>query len=63
MGPPASASRNRTHGAEKIGPSRYSDFFNKIGHKQTFSNLQGLFGRSAVALFRLSGEPSATEKD
>ena len=31
MRPPASASENRTHGAEKIEPSRYSDFFNKIG--------------------------------
>ncbi len=31
MRPPASASENRTHGAEKIGPSRYSDFFNRIG--------------------------------
>jgi hypothetical protein len=30
MRPPASAFENRTHGAEKIGPSRYSDFFNRI---------------------------------
>ncbi len=30
MRPPASASENRTHDAEKIGPRRYSDFFNKI---------------------------------
>ena len=30
----ASASENRAHGAEKIGPRRYSDFFNRIGHKQ-----------------------------
>ena len=28
MRPPASASENRTHGAEKIGLSRYSDFLN-----------------------------------
>ena len=27
---PASASENRAHGAEKIGPRRYSDFFNRI---------------------------------
>ena len=31
MRPPASAFENRTDGAEKIGPSRYSDFFNRIG--------------------------------
>ena len=31
MRPPASASENRTHDAEKIGLSRYSDFFNRIG--------------------------------
>ena len=35
MRPPASASENRTHGAEKIGLSPYSDFFNRIGQKQT----------------------------
>ncbi len=28
---PASESENRTHGAKKIGPSQYSDFFNRIG--------------------------------
>jgi hypothetical protein len=28
--PPASAFENRTHGAEKIGSGRYSDFFNRI---------------------------------
>ena len=33
--PPASASENRSHGAEKIGPRRYSDFFNRIGPKLT----------------------------
>jgi hypothetical protein len=33
MRPPTSAFENRTHGAEKIGPSRYSDFFNRIDHK------------------------------
>jgi hypothetical protein len=27
---PASASENRAHGAEKIGPRRYSDFFKRI---------------------------------
>ena len=26
---------NRAHGAEKIGPRRYSDFFNRIGHNRT----------------------------
>ena len=30
MRPPASASENRTRDAEKIGPRRYPDFFNKI---------------------------------
>jgi hypothetical protein len=33
MRPPASAFENRIQGAEKIGPSRYSDFFNKIPPK------------------------------
>ena len=33
--PPASASENRTHDAEKIGLSRYSDFFNRIGQEET----------------------------
>ena len=32
---PASASENRAHGAEKIGPRRYSDFFNRIGQERT----------------------------
>jgi hypothetical protein len=32
---PTSAFENRTHGAEKIGPSRYSDFFNRITRKRT----------------------------
>jgi len=32
MRPPASESENRTRGAKKIGPSQYSDFFNRIGH-------------------------------
>jgi hypothetical protein len=31
---PTSAFENRTHGAEKIGPSRYSDFFNRIGQER-----------------------------
>ena len=31
MRSPTSASENRVYGAEKIGPSRYFDFFNKIG--------------------------------
>jgi len=34
MRPPASESENRTHGAEKIGPSQYSDFFDRIGHSR-----------------------------
>ena len=34
MRPPAFASENRTHGAEKIGPSRYSGFFDKIGQQR-----------------------------
>jgi hypothetical protein len=37
MTPSAPAFENRTHGAEKIGPCRYSDFFNTIGEKRTFS--------------------------
>ena len=28
------------HGAEKIGPSRYSDFFNRIGHEPTKARQQ-----------------------
>ena len=32
MRPPASASEKRTHGAEKIGPRRYSDFFDESAH-------------------------------
>ena len=32
---PASTSENRAHGAEKIGPRRYSDFFDEIGPKRT----------------------------
>ena len=39
MRPPASASENRTHDAEKIGLSRYSDFFNRIGPEVTFSDV------------------------
>ena len=31
MRPPASAFEDRTHGADKIGPDEYSDFFNSIG--------------------------------
>jgi hypothetical protein len=33
--PPASASENCTHDAEKIELSRYSDFFNRIGQTRT----------------------------
>jgi hypothetical protein len=36
--PPASASENRTYDAEKIGLSRYFDFFNRIGQKATFTS-------------------------
>jgi hypothetical protein len=39
---PASAPENRTHGAKKIGSSRYSDFFNRI------------FGMRLVRLGRMS---------
>ena len=35
MRPRVSAFENRTHGAEKIAPGRYSDFFNRIGQLQT----------------------------
>jgi hypothetical protein len=31
MRPPASETENRTHSVKKIGPSQYSDFFNRIG--------------------------------
>ena len=31
MRSPTSASENRVYGAEKIGPIRYFDFFDKIG--------------------------------
>jgi hypothetical protein len=37
MRPPASASEGRTHDAEKIGLSRYSDFFNRIGQQPTLT--------------------------
>jgi site-specific recombinase XerC len=30
-----SESENRTHGAKKIGPGQYLDFFNRIGHEPT----------------------------
>ena len=32
---PRSESENRTHGAKKIGPSQYFDFFDRIGHVWT----------------------------
>jgi hypothetical protein len=35
MRPPVSEFENRTHVAEKIGPGRYSDFFNRIGQNRT----------------------------
>jgi len=38
MRPPASESENRTHGAKKIGPGQYSDFFNRIGQQETSRN-------------------------
>ncbi len=34
MRPPASETENRTHGAKKIGPGQYSDFFNRIGQSR-----------------------------
>ena len=39
---PASASENRAHSAEKIGPRRYSDFFDRIGAR---AELAGAFPR------------------
>jgi hypothetical protein len=36
MRPPASGCENRTHSVKKIGPSQYSDFFNRIGQFATF---------------------------
>ena len=38
--PPASASENRTQDAEKIGLSRYFDFFIKIGHERPISDVR-----------------------
>ena len=35
---PASASENCAHGALKIGPRRWSDFFNRIDPKLTFDD-------------------------
>ena len=38
--PPASESENRTHGAKKIEPSQYFDFFNRIDVLRTFLRAQ-----------------------
>jgi hypothetical protein len=37
--PSASASEARTHDAEKVGLSRYSDFFNRIGPTRTSNHV------------------------
>ena len=42
MRPPASAPENRAHGAEKIGPIRYPDFFNRIGPSATSLDVRRL---------------------
>ena len=52
MRPAASESENRTHGAEKIGPNQYSDFFNRIGpsrHLVRCSDMSGVIGLERYA--------------
>jgi hypothetical protein len=48
--PPASAAENRTHDAEKIGLSRYSDFFNRIDPSRTPARLRQLLSVSFLFL-------------
>ncbi len=50
MRPPASEPENRTHGAKKIGPSQYSDFFNKIGQKETSARRDYFLSRCLCTL-------------
>ncbi|MGO9396355.1 MAG: hypothetical protein ACLP19_00745, partial [Xanthobacteraceae bacterium] len=42
MRPPASETENRTHSVKKIGPSQYSDLFNRIGQESTSRLSSGL---------------------
>ena len=45
MRAPASAFENRTHSAQKIRPSRYSDFLNKIRHQPPRRSLSAAAAR------------------
>ena len=49
MRPPASAFENRIQGAEKIGPSRYSDFFNKISPYRPLLRRNRISGVAGIA--------------
>ena len=49
MRPPASESENRTHGVKKIGPSQYSDFFNRIGPKRRLPQRSDLGAIGGIA--------------
>ncbi len=51
MRPPASETENRTHGAKKIGPGQYSDFFNRIGQSRPIAVRQ-TEGRLAAGMTR-----------
>ena len=50
MRPPASEPENRTHGAKKIGPSQYSDFFNKIDPQRHFATVICRIAKGSLAL-------------
>ena len=56
MRPPASEFGNRTHGAEKIGPGRYSDFF--FTFKTTLTGITNLcqFTRSVPISMKMDGD-------
>jgi hypothetical protein len=49
MRPPASESENRTHGAKKMGPGQYLDFFNRIGPKRTFHSARQIYAIGSKA--------------
>jgi hypothetical protein len=61
MRSPASASENRTHGAKKIGPSRYSDFFNRIGQFRSIANVRGVSAIRLIATENLHNSRSGTD--
>jgi hypothetical protein len=56
MSPPASAAENRTHDAEKIGLSRYSNFFSRIGQNRTFARTFGVHSLTAISLTGVTSE-------